>query len=329
MACVVATLLAWPFITSNLKMAFTPAMGSAAPHLARTATGTIEANVPAPEQAEAAPLARPSIASIDPEHTHTQRVTYAPQLQRTKSAAPPSHDARALVRAQLLPKRFTLISSEVSGKVMKLAVQESGRFQKGSVLARLDCQVQVAQRERVLAEFQQAQRLLQANETLNQLQAIGSMELDQSRASFQKYEAELKMASASLQKCEIRAPFDGRVAELKIREQQVIQPGQPVMEIIDDSELELEFIAPSHWLQWAKVGSVFQVRIDEVGQIYEAKLTRIGARIDPVSQTIKLTGQIKNKDRRLLAGMSGDVYAGEAPEVSAGASKPAVLRKLH
>ena len=53
-----------------------------------------------------------------------------------------------------------------------------------------------------------------------------------------------------LGKCQISAPYAGRIAEQKIREQQYAQAGQPLLDIIDDSVLELEFLVPSRWLSW-------------------------------------------------------------------------------
>ena len=113
--------------------------------------------------------------------------------------------------------------------------------------------------------------------------------------------------AVALTKCVIAAPFSGRVAEQKAREQQYVQPGQPLLEIIDDSVLELEFIVPSRWLAWLKPGHVFRVAIDETGKSFPAKVQRIGARVDPVSQSVKLVAAIDGKFPELMAGMSGRV----------------------
>lgn len=92
-----------------------------------------------------------------------------------------------------------------------------------------------------------------------------------------------------------------------MREQQFVQPGQPLLEILDDSVLELEFIVPSKWMAWVKPGYAFQVRIDETGRSYPAKVQRVGARVDPVSQSIKLSATIDGRFPELVSGMSGQV----------------------
>jgi hypothetical protein len=71
--------------------------------------------------------------------------------------------------------------------------------------------------------------------------------------------------------------------------------------------LELEFIVPSRWLAWLTPGTGFQVAIDETGKTYPAKVMRTGARVDPVSQSVKIAAAIDGKFNELIAGMSGRV----------------------
>jgi membrane fusion protein, multidrug efflux system len=110
-----------------------------------------------------------------------------------------------------------------------------------------------------------------------------------------------------LGKCSISAPFSGRVAEQKVREQQYVQPGQAVLELIDDTVLEAEFIMPSRWVAQVRTGSVVRIAVDETGREYGARVLRLGARVDPVSQSIKVVAAIDGRPADLIAGMSGRV----------------------
>jgi len=211
------------------------------------------------------------------------------------------------IRAQLSPRRFTTIAAEVGAKINNLPVAEGGSFRAGQVLVSLDCSLQQAQLQKAKAALGAAERTFTANKRLNELHSIGKVELDVSEAEVAKARAEVSLMSVSLSKCQISAPFSGRIAEQRVREQQYVQPGQPLLDILDDSVLELEFIVPSHWLAWLKVGYPFQVRIDETGKSYPAKILRIGARVDPVSQSVKTVAAIDGSYRELMSGMSGKV----------------------
>lgn len=209
------------------------------------------------------------------------------------------------IRAQLLPRRYTTLSSEVGAKLNRLPVPEGGRFKEGEVIIAFDCSIQEAQLQKAQAALGAANRTWEANKRLLELSAVGKLELDVSEADALKAKADLSAAAAYVSKCNIAAPFSGRVAEQKVRELQFVQPGQPLLDIIDDSVLELEFIVPSRWLSWLKTGHSFRVRIDETGKTYPAKVQRVGARVDAVSQSIKISAVIDGQFPELIAGMSG------------------------
>lgn len=226
----------------------------------------------------------------------------------TASAAPAkSALERQEIRAQLLPRRYTTIAAEIGAKVKRLPVAEGGAFRVGQLLVSFDCSLQQAQLQKAQAELSGAEQTHKTNQRLAELNSVGQLDLDLSKAALGKARAEVGANQAVLAKCSIAAPYSGRVAEQKVREQQYVQPGQSLLDIIDDSVLELEFLVPSAWLGWLRVGSSFQVEIDETRKSYPAKFVRIGARVDPVSQSIKVAAAIDGKFPELIAGMSGRV----------------------
>jgi membrane fusion protein, multidrug efflux system len=231
-------------------------------------------------------------------------------LLSAQAAAPPAAsvalDSRE-IRAQLMPRRYTTLAAEIGAKINRLPLAEGASFKQGQLLVQFDCSLQQAQQAKAQAALMAADTNWKGNQKLAQLNSVGQVELDVSKAEMLKAQAEVAASRTLLGKCQISAPFAGRIAEQKTREQQYVQPGQPLMEILDDSGLELEFIVPSRWLSWVRSGSAFQVNIDETGKTYPAKVQRIGARVDPISQSVKLTAVIDGRYGELIAGMSGKV----------------------
>lgn len=211
------------------------------------------------------------------------------------------------IRAQLSPRRYTTLAAEIGAKINRLPIAEGGAFRQGALLIAFDCSLQNAQLQKAKAALAAAQSAWQGNKRLAELNSVGRIELDASEAEAAKAKADVDAMAAVLGKCNITAPFAGRVSEQKAREQQFVQPGQAMLEIIDDSVLELEFIVPSRWLAWLKAGHRFHVRIDETGKEYPAKVKRLGAVVDPVSQSIKIVATIDGRFADLIAGMSGRV----------------------
>lgn len=230
----------------------------------------------------------------------------APSAATPAATPKPSLEQRE-IRAQLAPHRYTTLAAEIGAKINRLPIKEGGAFKARQTLVVFDCSMQQAQLNRARASLSGAETTYKANKRLTELGSVGKVELDVSEAEVMKNRAEVAATSTMLGKCSIAAPFAGRVAEQKVREQQYVQPGQTIMEIIDDSVLEIEFLVPSKWLAWIKPGTKFQVGIDETRKDYPAQVLRIGARVDPVSQSVKLVAAIDGKFPELIAGMSGRV----------------------
>lgn len=211
------------------------------------------------------------------------------------------------VRAQLTARRYAVISAELGARIDRLPLREGASFKEGDLLVAFDDTLQQAQAKRARAAFTVAQRTVAADEKLLALKSIGQLELDVARAEMEKAEAELAYAEAMLAKCRIFAPFSGRIAELKVREKEFVQAAQALFELIDSSVPELEFIAPSAWLASATVGQRLSVHIDETARDYTVLVERIGAKVDPVSRTVKIVAVFDGAHPELTAGMSGSV----------------------
>lgn len=222
-------------------------------------------------------------------------------------------DARDVVRAQLVPRRYAVVAAEVGAKVSAVHTPEGARFRAGELLISFDATLQHAQLERAEAVLVAAEKTAAANQRLVELQSVGQIEAALAEAEVRKARAEVAYARSMLERCVIRAPYDGRVAEQKVRPEEFVQPGQAVLEIIDDALPEVNFIAPSKWLAWLRVGQAITVTIEETSRTYNARIERIGAKVDAVSQSVKLIAALEGEHPELIAGMSGTVAVTPPP----------------
>jgi membrane fusion protein (multidrug efflux system) len=211
------------------------------------------------------------------------------------------------IRAQLTPHDYTTLAAETAARIDRLATRAGEHFNKGDVLVVFDCVTQRAQAAKARAVLLAAEKTYAANRRLAELKSIGQLELDISQAEIEKAKADAAVTAAAVSKCTIEAPFSGVTVEQKAREFQFVTPGQPLLDILDNSNIEIEFIAPSRWLRWLKPGLSFEIRVDETGKTYPAHVIVLGGRVDPVSQSIRVTGVFDGAFPELIAGMSGRV----------------------
>jgi membrane fusion protein, multidrug efflux system len=209
------------------------------------------------------------------------------------------------IRTQFAPRNEVVISSELSAKISSLPLREGEAFRAKQLLVAFDCSLFQAQLNKALASQDSAKQTLAIQQRLSDLNSASGLELQQAQGRFNESTAEVALMQTTLSRCQIYAPFNGRVAKRLAANHQYVAPGTPLMGLLDTSELELQLIVPSKWLNTIKVGSRFQVQVDELGKSISARVQRIGARIDPVSQTANVIGIVENAPTGLLPGMSG------------------------
>jgi membrane fusion protein (multidrug efflux system) len=224
----------------------------------------------------------------------------------TPSAQPAqSSQAAPEIRVQVVADTSATIGAPMSGRLAQFPLRDGDRFKQGQVLARFNC----AEKESALAH---ARAVLDARATVNdskqRLHALGTsseVEYKVAQADEEQAAADLKIAQTQVDTCVVVAPFSGRVSATYTHNFQFLQTGAPMLDVLNDKDLNLELIVPSLWLTWLKPGSTFNVAIDEAGKTYPATLTRLSGKVDAVSRSIKVYGHIDNPPDTLLPGMSG------------------------
>lgn len=209
------------------------------------------------------------------------------------------------IRIQLVARDQVDVSSEVSAKIASMPFRDGDAFRAGQTLVSLDCSLYTAQLHKAQAEADAAVQLKRVDDRLAQLHSIGEIDVQQAQAKAKASAAEVAYMQATVRKCGIAAPFDGRVLKRSAAAQQFAEPGKPLLTVVDTSHLELKMIVPSKWLAWLKPGHDLTVTVDEVGKNYAATVARIGARVDPVTQTVDVTAALSGHPPELLPGMSG------------------------
>ena len=209
--------------------------------------------------------------------------------------------------ALVVASQEAVLSSELAARIENIAVKEMQRFKKGDLLIQFDCSLYEAQKDVVSANANGALIKLKSDEQMLQMRSIGKYELELSISEYEKAKSELRIAELNVERCQIKAPFDGAVEEVVVNTFETIQPQVELMKIIQTDILELEMVVSSEWISWLTIGHPIKVYIDEIQKDFNASISGIGANVDPVSQTIQLKGTITDASPALLPGMSGRV----------------------
>lgn len=210
-------------------------------------------------------------------------------------------EARGLVRSAAKVD----IRSDINAHVISAPFLEGMSFKKGDILIKFDCSKQRAELKAAKASANAAWIEHSTKKKLLKHQAVGKKEVQLAGARAAEANARLEVHKVNNLHCKIAAPFSGRVVELNAKKHELPSREQPLLTILNDGSLILEMVVPSKWLTWIKIGTPFNFFIDETQQTISASISRMGAEIDPVSQTISIVGKLNAKGTLVLSGMSG------------------------
>lgn len=235
----------------------------------------------------------------------------------TLTVHPAATQARIHSQGTLLPRVETELTAEVSGRI--IAVSEN--FEAGAAFAAGDLLLQIdpadyraaaaaRQAELAGAQLTLAQEQALAEQAADDWAAIGQGEasaltlraphMQQAQAQLASAQAALAKAQRDLERCEIRAPYAGRVLSKQVDLGQFISagPGQALGRIFatDLGEVRLPITQREAALLDDSFGTEQSVQLylsDEDGAPrWSARIDRIEATIDPQSRLLYLVAQL-------------------------------------
>lgn len=227
---------------------------------------------------------------------------FAPLLA---NAAPPAMADANAIRVLLAPEQETTLVAQMNGRIEFLNASLGQAVGKGKQIVGMECDEASARLRMADAELVSASENLTAKNGLKQLNAAGDMEVSMAAAAVEKAKGAVSLGRSQLAYCTVNAPFNGRIARVYVKQHQGVNVGAPLVELVSDGPLKLRLNVPSVYLRQLKVGTPFEVAVNETGKTYPARVTAINARVDAVAQTIELEARIHGKPSELLAGMSG------------------------
>ena len=208
-------------------------------------------------------------------------------------------------RTLLVPVREAVISSQIDGRIVSLPVEAGDCFKKGQLLVELDCRIFNAELQKAKMDLEAADETHGAKLRLKEFGSVSDLDVAISSAKKKRAQAEVLLKETRVKMCCIESPFSGRVIKRMANPYENVTPDNPILEILDDKQLKLHLLVPSSWLQWLRKKCKFSVRIDETGKEYQAVVTGLGARVNPVNQTLEVEAAFIKNHSELLAGMSG------------------------
>lgn len=216
-------------------------------------------------------------------------------------------------------ERSSDLAFGVSGRVTKRFAEVGSRVLEGDPLAALDRETYRSALRRARARLQKSQaqlehasrrrdkttKLTQASAVAKDAEEDSVLQAELAKATREEASAAVTQARDTLDEGVLRAPFDGIVVRCDTEVGEHVQAGKPVMRILDDTSLRVEFGVPAPWLDSLHQGMTLDLFLPRsgrsvVGVVHSVSDAATDTDLFRVAVSVEKTPQLK-------AGMDAEV----------------------
>jgi membrane fusion protein, multidrug efflux system len=215
--------------------------------------------------------------------------------------------------AQAAWVRGATITSQVDGIVRSLPVRENSAVGEGDLLLQVDTTEYALALARSRADLLDAQARHQEmtlfdDEITDPQVRETRARLTRARSGLTQSEVSLRQAELNLERTTIRAPFRGRVADLRVVEGQRVSPGTELMTIVDLDPIKVEAQVLDPQVGYLTEGRRASVAFAAFpGETFLGRVVSINPLVDPQTRSARVTVLLTNPQGRIKPGMFAQV----------------------
>ncbi|MCD4771840.1 MAG: efflux RND transporter periplasmic adaptor subunit [Bacteroidales bacterium] len=192
------------------------------------------------------------------------------------------------------------ISPEISGQIKNIYVEEGERVMKGQILAKLNTSLTDNGINELKTSLELAKTIYKKQKQLWDKEIGSEIQFLEAKHNKESLENKLKTLYAQQEMAIIKAPINGIVDEIFLKEGELGIPGMQIMQIVNLNDLYINAdVAESH-IADIKTGDEVVLSFSAFPEMeMKVPVFRTGNIINPANRTFKVQLKIKNQNEKL------------------------------
>ncbi|MFQ5536863.1 MAG: efflux RND transporter periplasmic adaptor subunit [Gemmatimonadota bacterium] len=220
---------------------------------------------------------------------------------------------RVRAAGQAAAFRRAPLVAQVEGKVEDVRVRENQAVDAGALLVVLDSTDLALKVAQVKADLLTAQadfrQMILFDDEIADPQVREERErIARTRSQLDQREVALRQAELALARTRVRAPFAGRVGDLRVVPGQFVNPGTELLTMVELDPIKVEVQVLEAELGALREGNRGEVTFAAYpGERFVGRIVSINPLVDPETRTGRVTVLLDNPGHRIKPGMYADV----------------------
>jgi membrane fusion protein (multidrug efflux system) len=211
------------------------------------------------------------------------------------------------VPGSLLPAEETQIRAEVSGRITQMNIEEGTFVKKGALLVKLFDQDLQAQLRKLQVQLQIAEKTQERQGELLKISGVSQQDYDLSALQVDNLKADIRALQISIDKTEIRAPYDGKIGLRNVSMGAYLSPTEIIATVRQVDKLKLEFSIPEKYAQNVSKGYQVVFKVDGGEQNHYAVVIATESGVDQATRTLRVRALVKESHPELVPGIFAKV----------------------
>lgn len=210
-------------------------------------------------------------------------------------------------------RRAATVSAEVEGPVAAVEVEEGERVEAGQVVVRQDPAALRLEVEEARAAVEEARAQFRSM-TLSDRELVDDSlrrqrrEQARVRSGLARARVGLRIEQRRLEATRVRAPISGRAASIAVAAGDRLAPGDSLLAVVDLSRVRVSVRVLESELPAVEVGRRVTARVTAYpNRTFGGRVVSVNPRVDPESNTARVTVSLENPRARIVPGMHADV----------------------
>jgi membrane fusion protein (multidrug efflux system) len=196
------------------------------------------------------------------------------------------------------------LTANVTETVTALHFDDGQRVEKGEALVEMTSREEHALLEEARANLNEARRQFNRVKQLESQGIEAQSLLDQRRREVETARARLGAIESRLADRLLKAPFSGVLGLRNISVGALVETGDLITTLDDDSVMKLEFAVPSTYLSSLQPGLPIRARTRAYSdRVFEGEVKAVDSRVDPINRSLLVRALLPNPERMLKPGM--------------------------
>jgi RND family efflux transporter MFP subunit len=209
-----------------------------------------------------------------------------------------------------------------SGRLTEIAVISGRRVEAGTVIARLDSEVEEIALDRARIALADAEAKLERVRSLRTANTATQVQVTDAELVVGNAQLALRDAQLNLDRRAITAPIAGIIGILPVEAGNYVTTDTVIATIDDRSQIKIDFYVPERFAaEMAVGGSLSASPIARPDEVFAGTVSAVDNRVDDKSRTLLVQAEVPNERDTLRAGMSfrvlvrfpGDAYPSVDP----------------